>query len=56
MYGDSLKQAINEINKYIQSGNTIYLWKEKDFDNILKIEEDDKLEFALVSKVPTVCE
>ena len=51
MYGDELQKAIDTINTYLQSNNTIYLYdetKEDDDDaTVLKLHECSKLNFLL---------
>jgi len=51
MYGDELQKAINIINQYLKSNNTIYLYdknKEGDDDaTVLKLHEGSDLSFVL---------
>lgn len=49
MYGDSLQQAINTINNYLENGNTLYLFNETNDGEHIRLNKGEKLGFVLSS-------
>ena len=48
MYGDELQKAINVINDYLQSGNSIGLWDLQDpIKPTLNLDKNSKLDFVV---------
>ena len=49
MYGNSLQQAINIINDYLEGGNTLYLFNETNGGEHIRLNQGEKLGFVLSS-------
>ena len=53
MWGDELQLAINIINRHVEAGNTVYLWKDDASQNI-ELKEGELLKHMLMSEVVNV--